>query len=313
MTKKKTSWLEVSLRVTSELAEAVSAALQPLAHQGVALELETPDPDADPETAIELHADAILSVRAYLALESNREELQLEVERVLWPLRMIARESGLTLPAPEFKPVQNADWAELWKSHYRPLQVGEQLLIVPVWEQVEINSDDIAIYMDPGQAFGTGVHPTTQLCLAAIERYLHPGQRVLDLGCGAGILSIAAAKLGAARVDGLDIDPVAVQATQENAVVNNVAPTVNATLGSLAEALQRSAYELVVANILSKVVIEMLHSGLADTIAEGGVVILSGILVEQVDEVRVAMEAQGLKDCRLEQLEDWAALIARKM
>ena len=254
-----------------------------------------------------------MGVRAYLPLESNSEELQLAVARALWPLQMIARESGLTLPAPEFKPVQDADWAELWKSHYRPLRVGEQLLIVPVWEEAEIKSDDIPIYMDPGQAFGTGAHPTTQLCLAAIERYLHPGQRVLDLGCGAGILSIAAAKLGAARVDGLDIDPVAVQATQENAAANDVTPLVNAALGSLDEALQCSPYELVVANILSKVVIEMLHSGLADIVAKEGVLILSGFLAEQVDEVRVTMEAQGLQDFRLEQSGDWAALIGRKM
>lgn len=254
-----------------------------------------------------------MDVRAYLPLESNSEELQLAVERALWPLQMIARESGLTLPAPEFKPVQDADWAELWKSHYRPLRVGKRLLIVPVWERVEIKSEDIPIYMDPGQAFGTGAHPTTQLCLAAIERYLQPGERVLDLGCGAGILSIAAAKLGAARVDGFDIDPVAVQATQENAVLNKVAPAVNAALGSLDEALHHPAYDLVVANLLSKVVIEMLHSGLTDTVAEGGVIILSGILAEQVDEVRVVMEAQELQDCRLEQSGDWAALIARKM
>ena len=254
-----------------------------------------------------------MGVRAYLPLESNSEELQLVVERALWPLQMIARESGLSLPAPEFKPMQDADWAELWKSHYRPLRVGEQLLIVPVWEQVEIKSEDIPIYMDPGQAFGTGAHPTTQLCLAAVERYLHPRQRVLDLGCGAGILSIAAAKLGAAHVDGLDIDPVAVQATQENAVANDVTPAVNAALGSLDEALQRSSYELVVANILSKVLIEMLHARLADTVSEGGVMILSGILSEEVDKVQVAMEAQGLKDCRLEQSGDWAALITRKM
>jgi len=301
------NWLEVSLTVNGEAAEAVADVLARFAPQGVALEatqIETTPDDAG-------RAIGPVCVRAYLPADSNLEATRTALEEALWHLGQI-----LPLPAPTYQTVVETDWAEAWKVNFHPLRLGRRLMIVPAWLNPPLEPEDIPIRIDPGMAFGTGTHPTTQLCLAAIEKHLRPGQSVLDLGTGSGILSVAAAKLGAGPILALDIDAEAVRVARENTALNGVAERIHIEQGSLAEVLagrfSLQAAELVVANILARVIVELLEQGLDQTVKPGGLLIVSGILDSQAYEVRAALKAKGLNILAEEHIEDWVAIIARR-
>ena len=163
--------------------------------------------------------------------------------------------------------------------------------ILPTWLQPELTSNDVPVLIDPGQAFGTGTHPTTQMCLTAIEDYLQPDDTILDLGCGSGILSIAALKLGAKRAYGFDTDANTIREAYNNARANSVTDRLLLAQGSVAAVRRRANYSLVVVNILSSVIIRFLEDGLTKTIAHGGKMILSGMISEQVPEVLAAIQA----------------------
>jgi ribosomal protein L11 methyltransferase len=321
-------WLEVSLTVSPEAAEAVADVLSRFAPEGIAIEatrIETTPADD------EGHAAGPVTVRAYLpvaaplqgtdaALEATRAKL----EEALWHLGQI-----LPLPAPHYKPIAQTNWSEAWKANFKPLRAGKRLMIVPAWLNPPLEPDDIPIRLDPGMAFGTGTHPTTQLCLAAIERHLPPATppgryALIDLGTGSGILAIAAAKLqtrqGASlpgSILALDTDAEAVRVARENAEANRVADRIRVEHGSLTEFLagQFGAPQpagLVVANILARVIVELLRHGLARTVAPGGLLVLSGILDTQAFEVNAALKAEGMTLLAQEHIEDWVAIIARR-
>ena len=303
-------WLEVSLTVSGEAAEAVADVLTRFAPDGVALEAARIEQSPDSETA-QPAGDVI--VRAYLEAGEGLETRRAQLEEALWHLGQL-----LPLPEPAYRPVAEADWAESWKANYQVVRVGRQLVIVPAWLDPALGSGDIAIRLDPGMAFGTGTHPSTQLCLKAIERHLAPGQRMLDIGTGSGILAIAAVKLGASRVLALDIAPEAVRVTRENAAANDVAGGIEVTQASLPEVLRGDfgpewlSTPLVVANILASIITPMLEQGLADVVAPGGLLIVSGILDTQAYRIIAALETHGLILAAQEQSEDWVAFIARK-
>ncbi len=301
-------WLEISLTVGAEAAEAVSEVLARFAPDGVALEATRFEVTAD-DHGVPV-GDVV--VRAYLPVDAGLEATRARLEESLWHLGQI-----LPLPAPAYRPIAETDWSESWKANFHPIRIGRRLLIVPAWlaatTPVDAERGEIAILMDPGMAFGTGTHPTTQLCLAAVERHLRPGQKVIDLGTGSGILAIAAAKLGAGPVVGCDIDPEAVRVACENAAANGVAAQLRLEAGSLAELLaagERAPF--VLANILVRVIVDLLDKGLADLVEPGGLLVLSGILEGQAYEVRAALQRHGLTLAAQEHIEDWVALIARK-
>ena len=200
--------------------------------------------------------------------------------------------------------VEEADWATAWKAYYKPMRIGKRLVVTPPWETPELGPDDLPIVVDPGMAFGTGSHPTTQLCLVALEEYVRPGRRVADVGTGSGILAIAAAKLGAGLVAANDNDPLAVTIARENAQINGV--TV-----SIAEALPPGPYAVVVANILADVII-----GMADNLARltqpGGTLIASGIIDTREADVRQAVEAAGFSSQDTRHQGEWVALIFQR-
>ncbi len=313
-------WLKISLTVESETAEAVAEALGRFSPAGVAIEPVEPVSDADfpaTESAPTPVQSGKLQLRSFLKVDGNLEHSIRQLERALWPLQMIARESGLTPPTPQYRLIADTDWMAQWKSRYRPLRVGRRLLIIPTWLQPELAPNDVPVLIDPGKAFGTGTHPSTQLCLAAIEQYLHPGESILDIGCGSGILAIAALKLGARLAAGFDTDADAIRAAQANARVNNVGERLLLAQGSLATVQRRASHQLVVVNILSRTIIRFLGEGLAQTIAPGGVIILAGILAEQAHEVRAALHAGGMALLASKKAPDevsgasgWVALIA---
>ena len=205
------------------------------------------------------------------------------------------------------------DWAEAWKAHYQPVRIGQRLLIRPRWIDVELAPGDIEIALDPGMAFGTGTHPTTQLCLEALERLSKPSLDVLDLGSGSGILAIAAAKLGARQVLALDIDPVAAAATAENALANGVSDKIIAECGGLESVLPSARrFDLAVVNILARVIVQLAEAGLGEIVRPGGAAIFSGIIDTQLAEVEAALRRTGLQPYARQQRGDWVLIEARR-
>ena len=287
-------WLEVSVETTGEGAEAVAEVLSRFAPRGVALE-------AGPEG----FGTGIITVRAYLPADAELPQTRRRVEEALWHLSQL-----LPLPAPVFRLVAETDWAEAWKQHLTVLHVGRRLVIRPSWLPYTPSGEEVVVELDPGMAFGTGTHPTTQMCLLALEDAVYPGARVLDLGTGSGILAIAAAKLGAGRVLALDTDPQAVTVARENVHRNGVADRVRVARGSLAQAVGR--FDVVAVNILAGVLVEMAEGGLARRLAPEGRLVAAGLLVGQEEEVRDAFERAGLTVIGRRQMDDWVALEATR-
>ena len=300
------SWLEVSLNVNGELAEAVADVLARFAPNGVVVENGVYFKDADdPGTSLDE-----VNVRAYLPVDGKLEETRQRLEEALWHL-------GSIQPLPEalFTPIADQNWMEAWKEHYKPIPVGEKLIIVPAW----LDSPDasrIPIRIDPGMAFGTGTHPTTQLCLELLEKYIQPGMDVIDVGCGSGILSIGALKLGAGRALAVDIDQAAVDATRENADANAINSGLLVSLGSLDELLsgkfEFQQAPLVLANILASILIRLIEDGIGKLVSRNGLLILSGILEEQVENIVQVSAKHGFKLLEKRQIGDWVALVVGK-
>lgn len=302
------NWIEVSVEVDGEAAEAVADVFQRYGHQGVAIE--------QAGFPIEVWPDEIppadrLIVRAYFPDDERAEAAKQALREALWHMSRL-----YPIPEPVFHTVRDEDWAEAWKVHYHPLRLGKRLYIRPAWtEPGDVRPDDIVLAMDPGMAFGTGTHPTTQLCLMAIEDLLadRPALDVLDLGCGSGILGIAALKLGARHVLALDIEELAIRNTLENAARNDVADRITAQQGSL-DTVRGSArhFDLLLANILARVIIEMAGQGLGDVVRAGGHAIFSGIILDQADDVEAALRQTGLEPIHRRTINDWVAIEARK-
>ena len=308
------AWLEVSLTVDGELAEAVSEVLARFTPEGVVI--ESTNVTANAEDA-EGRAVGPLRVSAYLSADAQLESNRHRLEEALWYLGRIQ-----PLPAPQYRLVQQADWSETWKQHFRPIPIGQYLMVVPAWLEPD-TAGRVAIKIDPGMAFGTGTHPTTQLCLEMVEEVIAPAGlvnpargNVIDIGCGSGILAIAALKLGAPYALGVDIDAEAISAARQNAELNGVSERLEARQGSLNEIRQKvfsiSQAELVLANILAPVLVRMLQEDLADIITPSGSLVLSGILAEQSLEVETALAEHNLMLTDKRQIDDWVALMAKK-
>ncbi|MBP3377465.1 MAG: 50S ribosomal protein L11 methyltransferase, partial [Clostridia bacterium] len=205
------------------------------------------------------------------------------------------------------------DWADSWKQYYKPIKTGKRLVIVPIWEEYTPEEGETVVLMDPGMAFGTGTHETTRLCAGFVEKYTTEGCSVLDVGCGSGILAIAAAKVGAGTCFACDIDPVAVRVAKENTELNST-PNVKCAVSDLLKQVEKvdGGYNVIVANIVADIIIR-LAPDVGEYLAEGGVFIVSGIIEERAGEVLTALDAAGYKveDERYEN--GWyAAAVVRK-
>jgi ribosomal protein L11 methyltransferase len=199
---------------------------------------------------------------------------------------------------------------------FQPFRVGRRLMVVPAWLNPPLEPDRLPIRLDPGRAFGDGMHPTTQLCLRALERHLQPGMPVLDLGTGTGILSIAAARLGAGPVLAVDTDPEAVEVARRNVAANHLAGRIRVEQGSLAETLAAqwgpAQAPLVIANILTGILLDFFEHDFVQAVTPGGLLILSGIVITQTPEIRARLLWHQLKQLAQERLEDWVCIIARR-
>lgn len=287
-------WLQVSVTVKNETAEAVAEVLSRYAPRGVVIEAGPDGWNAGP-----------VIVRAYLPADDRLRANKRSVEEALWHLGQIQ-----PIPAPTFHPIAEEDWAKAWKKQLKVLHIGQRIVIQPSWLDYTPAPGEIIIRLDPGMAFGTGLHPTTQMCLTSLEELVNPGTHVLDLGAGSGILAIAAAKLGAGYVLAVDTDPIAVKTARDNVATNEVQETVKLARGSLTNVTED--YDLVVVNILAKVIVEMAQQGLAKRVRPGGTLIAAGIIADQKPQVIAAMERAGLTLIGQQLIDDWVCLTAER-
>lgn len=254
-------------------------------------------------------------VKTYIKPGQRGQAIRRQIEEGLWRLSLL-----YPIPEPTVRTLRTEDWANAWKQFYKPIRVGRRVLLVPAWEEVQPQPGDIVIRLEPGMAFGTGMHPTTRLCIAAIEERLQPGQPVLDVGTGSGILSVVAARLGAGPILATDIDPLAVDATLDNAQRNQIPAgeggQIQVSLGSVPTG-QAGRFPLVVANILAEVLVGLFHgtygnTPLGEPVAPGGYLVLSGILDEKAGMVLEAAAQHGFSLAERKQESDWLALVMIK-
>jgi ribosomal protein L11 methyltransferase len=286
------AWLELSVAADIEAVEAVSEILGRVAPAGTSVEPAFELIDEGLGARVDPTRPAI--VRAYLPQRDEASSVRAvaEASEALGHLQAF----GLR-PIGELttRIVHEADWAEAWKAHFPVLRVGRRLVVRPTWRRHRRAPDDVVLALDPGMAFGTGLHPTTRLCLAALESLADRGRidgaRVLDVGCGSGILAIAAIKLGAASALGVDTDPIAIEATDANAARNRLGRRIEARAGSLPSGA--GPFDVVLANLIAGVLIPLAPL-LRRELRPGGALLASGIFVDREAEVRAAFEAVGL-------------------
>lgn len=303
------AWLELAVECDSEAVEPVGEQFARVGfNEGVVIE-EAFTQEADGDN-LAVDPSRPVTVRTFLAAADAEPAAIDGVRRALWALGRLRQVGELVVTER-----REEDWANAWKAHYRVHRIGRRVTVRAPWHAHEPAAGEIVVELDPGMAFGTGLHPSTRLCLLALEDELdaRPGVAVLDVGTGSGILAIAAVGLGAARVDAVEIEPVSVRAARENVARNGMTGRVRVELGSVGpgEPFAGESYPLVLANIIARILIE-LAPGLAAATAPGGTLVLSGVIEGREPAVRRAVEGQGLVFARRAQAEDWVALVYRR-
>lgn len=293
-------WLELTQEVDEESAEAVVELFSRYCRGSAVVEQQVGTEDGG-----EPLPQPVTRIRAYLAPSDDQVEVLLRIQQGLWHLSQIH-----SLPDLQIVRLEDKDWERAWQDHYHVLRIGRRIVIRPSWRTYEPQPDDIVITLDPGMAFGTGLHPSTRLCVQALEDAVRPGMRVLDMGTGSGILAIAAAFLGAARVTAIDNDPIAVKAATENVLANGMRSRIEVKLGSM-EAIS-GEFDLIVVNILAHVIQEMLTRDLARHLRPGGQFIAAGILETQADDVLRTFAVHSLRLVEKRREKDWVLLWAER-
>ena len=296
--------LELAIGVHPSAVEAAADVLRRFAPAGVSI--EPPFESIDEDGSVQFPQAESVRLRAWLPAGASSER---DVEELGAALGELGSNVVEPLTVTE---VAEADWADAWKEHFQVTRVGERLVLRPSWREYEAEDGDIVVTVDPGRAFGTGQHETTRMCLIEMERLMTPGARVLDVGCGSGILSAAAALLGAASVDAIDIDPAAVNATKENARADLVAELIRVAEGSLGSAWPfqeqpADRYDIVLANVSSRVVQDLAGDILAALNATG-VALVSGIIGEQEERCVEALVQAGATSFARRADGDWRLL-----
>ena len=302
-------WLELTVQTHLEAVESVSELLNRYTTGGVAI--EEPIELIDEGQEYRVLTGQPVKVHAYLPIDGKEEAARQQVAEGLWHLSSLGPQFVGDL---QTRVVHEEDWANAWKDYYHVTHIGQRLVIRPSWREYIPMNNEVVLELDPGMAFGTGLHPTTRMCLEQIEQRTLPGVRVLDVGTGSGILALAAAKLGAANVHCIDNSSVAVESAVANAETNHLSDRINVVLGVLDETESTrlsGQYDLVLANIIARV-IGSIAPYLAQVLAPDGMLITSGIIEDRRHEAEQPLLAAGLKLIDQVMIDDWVTLIMQK-
>lgn len=309
-------WSEISILTTNEAVEPISNILHEAGASGVVIEdpvelvkeredqfgeIYQLNPDDYPEEGV--------IIKAYLPVNSFLGETVDEIKEAI--NNLITYNIDIGKNTVSIIEVNEEEWATAWKKYYNPVKISEKFTIVPTWEDyTPVHTDELIIELDPGMAFGTGTHPTTVMCIQALERTVKAGDRVIDVGTGSGVLSIAAAKLGAEQVKALDLDDVAVQVAKENINLNQAQEIVSVSQNNLLNGVEEGA-DIVVANILAEVILRFADDA-GRVVKKGGFFITSGIIQQKKEVVKDAVINAGFDIEEIIAMEDWVAIIAKK-
>jgi ribosomal protein L11 methyltransferase len=302
-------WLELAVKTHPEAVESVSELLSRYTSEGVVI--EEPIELIDEGQEYRVKQGEPVSVRAYVPVDGSEEEARQRVAEGLWHLASLGEHFVGQL---ETRTVNEEDWANAWKEHFYVTHIGERIVIRPSWREYAPKEHEVVLTLDPGMAFGTGLHPTTRMCLEQAERYVQPGMRVIDVGTGSGILALAAAKLGATNVYAIDNSSVAVESAKENADLNTLSERIDVVHGILdqsAAARMAGKFDMVVVNILAHV-IGGIAPELAQVLKPGGILIASGIIEARLPDAEEPLKAAGLQSVDQVRIDDWIALVMRK-
>ena len=302
-------WLELTIQVHPEAVESVSELLRRYSSDGVVIEepFELIDDGQDYRV---LYGQPV-KIHAYIPIDGKEEEACQQIEQGIWHLSSIGEYFVGEL---QTRVVDEEDWANAWKDYYHVTHIGQRLVIRPSWREYTPKEREVIMTLDPGMAFGTGVHPTTRMCLEQVERYVQAEMRVLDVGTGSGILALAAAKLGARHVDALDNSSVAVESAIANVAMNDLGDRIKVVLGVLDEVeAERLAgcYDLVLANILAHI-IGSIAPHLARVLAPQSLLVVSGIIEARRQEAERPLLESGLALVEEVKIDDWLALVYKK-
>jgi len=321
-------WHEITVHTTEEAIEMISNFVHELGAGGVSIE-ESGTLNKERDTSFgqwyELPLNDIPEGRAvikgYFSQDNDMDTIMANLQASIEQLKEFDIDTGN--PTYELKEVDDEDWATAWKQYFKPIRVSERLTIKPTWEAYSPSPEEIILELDPGMAFGTGTHATTALCLRTLEKVVQPGDDVIDVGTGSGILSIAAAKLGAKHVLAVDLDPVAVSSATENAKLNDLDNIITVKLSDLLGVLKASETEassqlgvtipvkVVVANILAEIILLFVND-VYDVLQSGGYYVASGIITSKEADVEKALVAANFEIVDKNYDSDWVVIVARK-
>lgn len=308
------TWIEIRVITKSEALEPVSGIFYGLDCKGVAIE--------DPNDILEReqgpltwdfadinvleHKGEVAVVEAYFSEEDNIEEVLEYVNGKMRELKEMGIDTGLAKV--ESEKMHEEDWANNWKKYYKPTKIGERIVVKPIWEEYDAKENELVLELDPGMAFGTGTHETTRMCIQALDKYVKEDSTIFDVGCGSGILAIAAAKLGAKKAIGVDLDPVAVESANENVGLNNL-NNIEILYGNLVEVIDGKA-DIVVANIIAEVIC-ILTEDVKRVLKKDGYFITSGIIHDRVDMVTKKLEEVGFEVLEINKDGEWNCIVAK--
>ncbi|MDL0191897.1 50S ribosomal protein L11 methyltransferase [Clostridioides difficile] len=310
------NWIEITIKTTTEAVEPITNILYEQGAGGAVIEdpkdflfqkKNELDWDYVEEEVFKKNEEDDVLIKTYVSEEKNVMEFVEIIKQKVLGLKDFGIDIGEG--SVSLDQVNEADWANAWKAYYKPTKVGQRVVVKPTWEDYAMQDGDLIIELDPGMAFGTGTHETTSMCIRELEKYVNKDSKVFDIGCGSGILAIAAAKLGAKEVVAVDLDEVAVKVAKENVLENKVEKSVSVMHGNLTDVIKDKA-DVIVANIIADI-IKILAKDVQNFMKEDAIFISSGIILDKVEDVKESLIENGFEIVEVQKLGEWSAIVSK--